>query len=84
MSRDWQNFFTAEDFAESGNPFRMDYKTADKANAILREELKKAIRVYCQAVYLDTMGWTIEYQQNDTHTALLIDEKQINSKSTTR
>lgn len=78
MSRDWQNFFTAEDFLlahESLNPgLSVAYILSDKANIILREKLKKAKRVY------STTGdsvWCEEFQKWHSRTALLIDEKKL-------
>lgn len=61
MNRDWNSFFTAEDFSlgaliaptlhPSSSPKigeHLDKHVVDIANAILREKLKKAKRVKCR------------------------------------
>lgn len=81
--RDWQNFFKTEDFdIASVNTELIDthmLTTRDAvmlANAILREELKKAKRVY-GGNFNGVWTWEEELILADTHTALLIDEKEI-------
>lgn len=94
INRDWQNFFTAEDFAELVGQYSLQRGVAFKekdfefivlsltnySNRILREELAKAKRVY-SFFPVSNAYWHQEQnkggEMSDTHTALLIDEKEI-------
>lgn len=96
--RNWNQFFTAEDFSSHGKYYRAcEYQRhttkspgaaygalaalcSEIANAILAEELKKAKRVYLDAeVGRKSDYWTDRRQAVNwpTHTALLIDEKEM-------
>lgn len=82
--RDWNNFFRAEDFGaktwDESKPLApqllgeilLPQTAVEIANAILREELKKAKRVY-----QDGKFWEETERSGSTSTALLIDEKEI-------
>lgn len=84
MIRDWQNFFTAEDFENLCCPACENFP--DIFNGILRGELEKAQTAYgfkgngFDWNKVTWQSWATEGQDADTHTARLIDIKKIESK----
>ena len=95
MKRNWNNFYTAEDFhGPLSDSHNQDFRKmvyahcAAIANALLKEALKDAKRVYGRNTeegtkYEDPGDWHWQQDQKnygDTHTALLICEKPLEEK----
>lgn len=79
---DWQNFFSLEDLID---PRKRNVTAervraqgyANRANALIREALEKATKVYWYADNFGEKFITEEPKNNDTHIARLVDVREI-------
>ena len=82
--RDWNRFFTEQDFEELIHGYSSIERrriTAERANKILREAIEAAPKV-SRCADFETELWDPERADHDTHVGTLIDMKPIEKGDT--